>query len=126
MSITDRLNNFNERIKTEHDNKFEGVLFCKVAGVTFGNRQETIKKIDENTSLRLDRDRQNKFDFYAILVMACIEEKWEEVGFIPATQNRPIAEAMDSGVSMAANFWGKTGGGENNFVYGVTVTVKRA
>ncbi len=77
-------------------------IIARVAGVTFEGRQEKLSKIALETKIRLERDRRNDFDFYAVQVLAYIDSTWEHVGFIPATMSRRISESLDSGVTLTA------------------------
>jgi len=75
-------------------------IVARVAGVTFEGRQEKLCKIVPDTKIRLERDRRNDFDFYAVRVLAYIDSGWEHVGFVPATMSRRISESLDQGVTL--------------------------
>lgn len=110
---------------TLNDNLFNGLLCVKLSGVTYDNRQKFLKLVEQDTPLKLVRDRTNEHDFHAVSVLAFIDESWKDVGFIPKEVNRDIALALDSGIDLGAKVWKKVGGGEENYFYGLTITVKR-
>lgn len=81
-------------------------VVVKLAGVTFDNRQPIIKVMKEDTNIKLERDRANPHDFYAVGVLANIADMWIKIGFIPKTDNRNIAESLDSGIKLVARIVG--------------------
>jgi len=122
--LNDRLNRRKEKIQSEQLDKFDGVLFCHVTGASFGSRQEIIKQIGGSTLLRLDRDRRNEFDFHAVLVMAFVNDEWQEAGFVPSTVNKSVAQSLDAGDSLKVGLWRKNGG-EDGFLYGLSITISK-
>ena len=82
---------------------------CKLAGVTFGDRQKYLKLVDDNTPLRLYRDRKNIYDFYAVGVEAFIGEEWQDLGFIPKEINKDVCNIIDTGGSLQVDLWKKLG-----------------
>lgn len=105
-------------------NHFDGVMFCKISGATFNNRQKFLAAVEQNTPLKLVRDRRNEHDFYAVSVNAFINGEWQDIGFLPKEVNKDIAIALDSGIKMGAKVWRKVGG-EGEFYHGLSITVKR-
>lgn len=105
-------------------NLFNGVMVCKVSGVTFDGRQKFLAEVEKDTPLRLVRDRRNEHDFYAVSIYAFIDGAWRDIGFLPKEVNKDIALALDSGIQTGAQVWRKVGG-EGDFYHGLYVTVKR-
>jgi hypothetical protein len=103
---------------------FNDLMLCRVTGVSFDDRQETLRYVGKDTDLKLERDRHNKHDFHAVKVKALVDEVWKEVGFVPASMNKDIAQALDAGVCLDVKVWNKTGGG-GGYNYGLTITIKR-
>lgn len=72
-----------------------------VVGTTFDNRQENISIIKdmerkEYVKYNLVRDRKNKFDKYAVRIVAVDKENKEyDLGFISKEDNKDIALALD-------------------------------
>lgn len=120
--IKQSLNSYKQYVADRHDPDFIGTLVAKVTGVTFDGRQENLKRVDENTELKLERDRRNPHDFHAIKVMALIGNEWKELGFVPASMNKQVAQAMDNGSSFKVGLW-KLVGGEGDFHIGLSVTI---
>ena len=124
-SLLDNIKNYKDTLIGSEHSLFDGKMFCKVSGVTFDGRQKNLISVNKETLIRLVRDRHNKFDFYAVIVQAFVEDKWKEVGFIPSNMNKPIAQTIDKGVKLSAKVWKKSGGGEKNYPYGLTITINR-
>lgn len=52
----------------------------------------------EHSEIELRRERDNRFDANAVAVF----QEGRKLGFLPATENRDIAAALDAGVEVAA------------------------
>jgi len=96
------LNSINAFVKNVSAKKHNDMV-CKLAGVTFGDRQKHISKLAHYTTLRLVREKDNEFDENAIRVEALIENDWFDIGFIPKTLNKELAHLLDSNRSISAN-----------------------
>ena len=125
MTLLDKVKTYKELLSGSAYNLFDGVMVCSVAGVTYDGRQKNLERVAEGTPLKLVRDRRNKHDFHAVEVHALVEGDWKSVGFLPAKVNKDVALAMDSGIKMGVKVWRKTGGGEDGYYHGLSVTVKR-
>lgn len=75
-------------------------IIARIAGVTFEGRQEKIAHIKSDTQIKLERDRRNEYDFYAVKVLALLNGTWEHVGFLPKTMSRNISKSLDEGVAL--------------------------
>ena len=87
-------------------------ITARVAGVTFEGRQELLKKVNSDTPIKLERDRRNEFDFYAVKVMALLGDKWEHVGFLPKAMSKKMAKSLDDGLTLTAGVEKVKGGYE--------------
>lgn len=87
-------------------------IIARVAGVTFEGRQELLKQVKDDTPIRLERDRRNEYDFYAVKVMAELNQVWEHVGFLPATMSKRVAKSLDDGLRLDAGVHKVKGGFE--------------
>lgn len=85
-------------------------IIAKAAGVSFEGRQELLLSLDKETSFKLERDRRNKFDFYAVKILAYINNSWEQVGFIPKKMSQRISKSLDKGADLSVEFYRLTGG----------------
>ena len=99
-------------------------MFCKVSGVTYDGKQEVLKQVAQDTPIKLERERRNEFDFYAVKVMAYVDLEWQSVGYVPASINKEIATTLDTGLQLRARVWKKSGG-EGEFFYGLTITITK-
>ncbi len=68
------------------------LFVTKLAGVTFDGRQILLKKLTEDTNLKLVREKDNQYDKNAVGVLAYIRtynkiagwvNKWQHIGYIP-------------------------------------------
>lgn len=85
-------------------------IIAKVVGVTFGARQNLLDSVSMNTPVRLERDRRNPHDFYAVKVMAEIDSGWEHVGFISRHMSKKISKMLDDGIDVKAAVHSIVGG----------------
>jgi len=104
------LSHYSKTMSLSQVEHFNGNTSLKLTGVSFDGRQENLKWVSFDTPLRLYRDRSNKFDFYAVMVQAKIEDEWKDIGFIPSSHNRSIAEALDNSKVVEVSFESKYGG----------------
>ena len=95
------IKSFAKKVKEKQSvNSFPQELVIKVVGVTFDNRQNLLRFLTKKSVFKLERDRTNKFDFYAVKVKSKINGIWAQIGFIPKTYSKTISELMDSGVKL--------------------------
>lgn len=85
-------------------------IVAKVVGVTFGSRQSLLESVSMETPVRLERDRRNQHDFYAVKVMAEIDSVWEHVGFISRHMSKKISKMLDDGIDVKASVHSIVGG----------------
>jgi hypothetical protein len=48
----------------------------------------------------LERDRRNEYDFYAVKVMALVDDQWQHIGFIPKTMSKKLSNSLDQGAEL--------------------------
>ena len=89
-----------------------------VAGVTYYNRQEIIKKLNKNSIIELRREYNNQFDKNAIAVYA----NSNQIGYIPKEIAVNLAKRIDGGEKLIASILAIVGGGSYN--YGVKLLLK--
>jgi len=108
-----RLRHYANKIKEEASGLNRKVR-ARVAGVTFEERQKYLALISTETSVRLERDRRNPYDFYAVKVLAHLREVWAHVGFIPRPMSRLISKSLDDGEVLTVRVIRVKGGFESD------------
>jgi hypothetical protein len=106
---TKRIKQYAEKVRQDSLGLNRRVV-ARVVGVTFEGRQEVLAEMDSKTPVRLERDRRNKYDFHAVKVMACLNGKWVQAGFIPRRMSSLISRSLDNGVALSAKVHRLTGG----------------
>lgn len=124
VSLINQIKAYKTLLTGSNHNLFNGKMVTKISGVSYDNRQKFLAGVEEDTPIKLVRDRRNEHDFYATSVYALIEGEWEDIGFLPSKVNKEIATALDSGVLIGAKVWRKTGG-QDGFYRGLSITVER-
>ena len=111
MSLNkNRLKHYAAKVKSA-DVGLQRNLIARLAGVTFDSRQQFIEQVSNDTPIRLERDRRNKFDFHAVGVWANIApDTWVHVGFIPRAMSKLISRSLDNGIELSAVVHRRTGG----------------
>jgi hypothetical protein len=104
-----RLKHYAKKVKEESED-LDRRLFAKVSGVTFEGRQSVLEKMTRETPVKLERDRRNAFDSYAIKVMAEIDSQWVEAGFVPRPMNKKVSQSLDNGADLPIHVHRVTGG----------------
>ena len=104
-------------------------LVSKVAGVTFGNRQTALKKLDRleasSVNISLEREAGNTFDKNAVKVNISVGNgKDYHLGYIPKDLAALIAPLLDKGISLIARFKSVTGGLYDGMNYGALIAVE--
>ena len=84
-------------------------LETKVAGVTYGNRQQALEHLTryapEAISIRLEREQGNEHDRNAVAVYATVEDKGAyHMGYLPRTVAAFVAPLLDAGKAVEAMF----------------------
>lgn len=101
---------------------------CRVAGVTYENRQELLKFISlqkkEDLTVHLKRDRANLFDKYAVAVVVGIKGVgFAHIGYLAKGLSQSFACVIDKGIQLQADIQ-VTGGYDYKENYGALVTIQ--
>lgn len=110
----------------EHAGKYEGIqhanhFHTKVAGVTFGGRQDIVKRLEEGEVLHVRREPDNPMDPNAIGLYTTGNQ---HVGYINATLAKVLAPEIDAGavyVAFVDHVTGRNGDGH----LGLNILVER-
>jgi len=105
------------------------ILVSKIAGVTFGNRQAALKKLEQyNTGMinvSLQREAGNTYDANAIKVNVTVGTGSQyQLGYVPKDLAAVLAPLMDKGIELIARFKRVIGGVLDNHSYGALITVE--
>lgn len=101
-------------------------FYTKVAGVTFENRQSTIRRLyrfgelDEGTELILKREPDNPFDRNAVAVLT---QEGESLGYLSKDLAEQLSGNMDRGKIYKAYVSAITGGDADNN-YGINIQIQ--
>lgn len=95
-----------------------GSIYTKVVGVTIGNRQDLISKLEPGYELSLYRERDNEYDKNAVAVYYC----GDKLGYINKNLAIYIAKKMDDEKDLICEVVKVTGGGSYN--YGLEILIK--
>ena len=83
----------------------------KLAGVTFGVRQEIIARLSGKEPLRFRREADNEYDKNAVAVdVLMFGDKWLHIGYIAKDKNSDLAALLDKGESAFIKISDITGG----------------
>lgn len=104
-----KLKNYADKAKYE-DTLSDRSFVAAVVGVTFEGRQEVLKEVAKETEVKLERERRNPYDFFAVRVMVKINGSWQQAGYLPKKMSRKVANSIDNGVSLEAKVWRLLGG----------------
>lgn len=124
---TKRLKNYAARVRLE-DNGLNRRVIARVVGVTFEGRQGVLARIKKSTPVRLERDRRNEYDFYAVRVMVQLDGGWLQAGFAPRQMSKLLSKSLDGGANLFAAVHRLTGGDRCEFTdetynYGLEITI---
>lgn len=76
------------------------LIFSNIVGTYYKGPKAValLSSLEEGTELYLERENDNEYDNNAVKVIY-VDDKLEEVtlGYIPKTDNKPIAESLDNG-----------------------------
>ncbi len=122
-----RLRNYAARVRLE-DNGLSRRIIARVVGVTFEGRQEVLARVEKSTSVRLERDRRNEHDFYAVQVMVQLEGEWLQAGFAPRQMSKLLSKSLDGGATLSAAVHRLAGGDRCEFTdetynYGLEIEI---
>jgi single-stranded-DNA-specific exonuclease len=104
------LRHYADSIKTS-DSFVNRRIVARVAGVTFENRQTLLEKVSRSTPIKLERERRNEYDFHAVKVLGKIDNRWQQLGYLPMAMASSVANKMDEGVKYSAGVVNVKGGG---------------
>ena len=100
------------------------MFFTKVAGVTFNNRQNLVKRLTVGQQIIPVREPNNQYDSNAIALYAYIDSSVYQIGFVGKDIASKLAQTMDSDnkyvIIKIANI---TGGGIDYFGVNIQVDV---
>ena len=104
-------------------------LVSRISGVTFGRRQEALKRFDRHeaasVNVSLEREAGNPHDTNAVKVNVSVAGgKPFHLGYIPKDLAALIAPLLDKGISLIARFKSVTGGLYDGMNYGALITVE--
>lgn len=102
-------------------------LSTEVAGVSYGDRQQVIRKhCREGDRLRLRRDRRNRHSKHATEVWTpkhgYFSRGWRMIGYLPDDDAAKVAEMLSEGWKVEA-FIRKVVGGRDGLLYGLRIEV---
>ena len=70
---------------------------CHLAGRKYHDADEVWEDLKVGTTLRLERDKENRFDPYAVMVVYEKEDDEYLLGYIPRGENETISNLLDMG-----------------------------
>ena len=70
---------------------------CHLAGRKYHDADEVWDDLKVGTILRLERDKENRFDPYAVMVVYDKEDEEYLLGYIPRGENETIANFLEMG-----------------------------
>ena len=94
-------------------------FFTNIAGVSFYDRQEKLKNLEENATLYLIREIDNPIDPNAIIVA----NNGETLGYLKKDLAKHLAPLIDNGVEYHIKNWQLTGGELENKYYGLNIEI---
>ena len=105
-------------------------IFCKVSGVTFGNRQTALKRLEAHirngaeVKTTLQREASNKTGSNAIKVLVSVNGSAAyHLGYIPAEVAAVLAPLMDKVGELKAHLYNIVGGYEARSTYGARLAI---
>ena len=72
---------------------------CHLAGRKYHDADEVWDELKVGTTLRLERDKENRFDPYAVMVVYDKEGEEYLLGYIPRGKNETISNLLEMGWS---------------------------
>ncbi len=98
-------------------------FYTKVVGVSFGRRQDTIKReVAKSQEVNLDRDPNNEYDQNAIQILT---ETGKQIGFLKADLAKYLAPYLDNGIEYKAIVSEVTGGSDGKDNVGVNLFIEK-
>ena len=104
-------------------------LGSRVAGVSFGNRQKALTRLEEyepaSVVVTLTRELDNEYDANAIKVLVNVQDRDKyHLGYLPGKMASLLAPLIDKGFEPAASFKGVTGGYEEKATRGALIGIE--
>ena len=105
---TNDLKKYAKVVKREKE--LDRVIIAKVVGVTFDDRQEVLQEVCDTTKVKLQRDRRNQYDPYAVEVLVSLDHHWLQAGYLSSHMSKKISKVLDSGQKLDVKVHKKLGG----------------
>ena len=70
---------------------------CHLAGRKYHDADDVWDELKVGTTLRLERDKENRFDPYAVMVVHDKDDDEYLLGYIPRGENETIANLLEMG-----------------------------
>ena len=70
---------------------------CHLAGRKYHDADDVWDELKVGTTLRLERDKENRFDPYAVMVVYDKDDDEYLLGYIPRGENETIANLLEMG-----------------------------
>ena len=70
---------------------------CHLAGRKYHDADEVWDELKVGTTLKLERDKENRFDPYAVMVVFEKEDEEYLLGYIPRGENETISNLLEMG-----------------------------
>ena len=93
----------------------QNAIYTKLAGVTFANRQEALKRLllypREAVQINLVREYNNVYDVNAVAIIVTVKDKGSYIlGYLNRQKASLIAPLLDKGITLGAYLKDITGG----------------
>ncbi len=105
-------------------------IFCKVSGVTYGNRQTALKRIEkyiqQGTKVKtaLERESNNQTDKNAIKVLVSVNgSALYHLGYVPAEMAAVISPIIDKFGELKTHLYSVVGGYEGRQTLGARIAI---
>ena len=102
------------------------IMYSKVVGVTFDNRQQVIEKVKKGDKLKLVPEPTNAFDPNAISVEWVGNKEWagSSIGYIARGLAGDLSDRLKRGFEYEVTATDITGGTEDRPTRGVNIEIK--
>jgi len=95
-------------------------FYMKAVGVTFGNRQRVISRLQSGDKLKFVMEPNNIYDKYAVAILTMDDQP---IGYVSKDYNQDIFNRMKNGQHYNLTVSTITGGGFDS-AYGVNILVE--
>ncbi len=107
-------------ISTTTTNRESSPIYSKIVGVTYENRQSIVRKCYSGQPLRLEREKNNKYDKNAVAVYNGSDQM---LGYLKRELAASIAKDLDDGKKYNCSVKEVTGG--SGYTYGLNIMLSR-